>query len=121
MNSDDPSPFTTNPSLVKAMIQYLYDHGASDVTVADLSGIPWQPTSKCLKATGIESAALEAQANIIALDDVEWVKISLDGAKYLKEVRIPAIINEYDVLVSLPVVKTHRYASYTMSLKTWWG
>ncbi len=121
VNSNDPSPFTTNPSLVKAVIKYLYDSGASEVTVADLSGIPWQPTSKCFKATGIESAALEAQANIVALDNTDWVKISLEGAEYLKEVRIPTIIDEYDILVSLPVVKTHRYASYTMSLKNMVG
>ncbi len=58
---------------------------------------------------------------MVTLDDAEWVEIDLDGAEYLKMVRIPAMVNEYDILVSLPVVKTHRYASYTMSLKNMVG
>ena len=117
VNSDDPHPATTNPEVVRATVELLYEAGARKVVVGDMSGIYWLPTEKSMRRTGIASAAEDAGAELVFFEEEEWVKVELPGDTHLKNLSIPLRVYSAEVLVSLPVVKTHRYATYSMSLK----
>ncbi len=121
VNSDDPHPATTNPEVVRATVELLYEAGACRVVVGDMSGIYWLPTRRSMEKTGIARAALEAGAELAFFEEEEWVTLAPPQARYIKSFSIPRRIYEAEVLISLPVIKTHRYATYSMSLKNFVG
>lgn len=121
VNSDDPNPATTNPEVVRATVELLYEAGARRVVVGDMSGIYWLPTRRSMERTGIADAALEAGAELAFFEEEEWVPVAPPRASYLKSFSIPRRVYEAEVLISLPVVKTHKYATYSMSLKNFVG
>lgn len=121
VNSDDPYPATTNPEVVRAVVELLYEAGAKKVVVGDMSGIYWLPTKTSMEKTGIARAALDAGAELAFFEEEAWVRVSPQGANYLKSFSIPRRVYEAEKIISLPVVKTHKYATYTMSLKNFVG
>ncbi|NOZ58233.1 MAG: DUF362 domain-containing protein [Euryarchaeota archaeon] len=117
VNSDDPYPATTNPELVRSTVELLYDAGARRVVVGDMSGVYWLPTRRSMEKSGIAEAAEAAGAELAFFEEERWIRVRLPGDTYLGQVFIPLRVHRAEVIVSLPVVKTHRYATYSMSLK----
>lgn len=113
----DPPPTTTDPRVVKAVVNLLYQAGASKVVIGEMSAILTLPTMRNLERTGIKQAALEAGAEVTPFDDGEWVLVNPPQARYVKSFYVAKAYYEADFLVSLPVIKTHRSASYSLSLK----
>ncbi len=123
-NSYDPHPGTTNPEVVKEVVKMAFEAGAGRVIVADRSSIygPWSNTMYNMRRVGIERAAREAGAEVIALENTEWIHIRLEGATHWKEgFTIPRLAQEVDHIINLPVVKTHEAAVFSMSLKNFVG
>jgi len=118
-NSPDPMPASADVEFVAAVVALLRQAGVSELAVGESSGLPWHPTSCVLEQTGLLRRMEQLDVPVIVFDDAEWVDVDLAalGAKYLASVRVPAALDEYDKLVFLPNLKTHRLARFTMSLK----
>ena len=115
--ADDPPPTTTNPEVVAGVVRLLYDAGARHVVVGDMSGVMRLPTRKNLERTGIERAAREAGAEVIDFDDAEWIEVKPTQVRLVRSLHVAKPVYEADVLVNVPVVKTHAYATYSICLK----
>lgn len=115
--SGDPPPTTTNPEVVRSVVQLLYDAGAQKVIVGDMSGLVALPTRKNLEKTGIGRIAREAGAQVIDFDNVDWIEMKLTGARWVGRIHVAKPVYEAEILVNLPVVKTHRSATYSICLK----
>jgi uncharacterized protein (DUF362 family) len=115
--SDEPPPTTTNPAVVGAVVALVRAAGAARVIVGDMSGLSSLPTRKNLEATGIERAARAAGAEVIDLDDPDWVEVPLPAGGLLERVHVARPVYEADLLINLPVVKTHARATYSICLK----
>lgn len=114
-------PTTTNPELVGAVATLLYEAGASKVYVGDMSALIRLSTKRNMEKTGIKSAAEKAGAELLYLEDYEWVRVNLPKGKYIKEVDVSEWIFKVDRIINLPVIKTHRYAGYSICLKNFVG
>jgi uncharacterized protein (DUF362 family) len=112
-----PPPSTTSPAIVAATVRAMLDAGATDVVVADSSGMTRFPTRENLVATGIQAAAESAGGRVMALEDEPWVRIEPAGAEVLRQFYVSKPVYEAPVFINLPVVKTHRFAHYSCSLK----
>ncbi len=115
--NDRPPPTTTSPQVVASMLEVVKQAGAASVIVGDSSGIIRFPTSKNLTATGIRAVAEAAGAEVMALEDHPWVRVEPAGAKSLPHYYLSKPVYDADVFINLPVVKTHRFAEYSCSLK----
>lgn len=116
-NSDDPFPASSDPEFVKAVVRLLYEAGASEVIIIESSGMAWSPTINVMRQTGMVKAAKECSAELRILDDGEWVETAIKG-KHLKQISIAKeALDKTAKFVWLPCMKTHRYASFTLSLK----
>ncbi|HET9963527.1 MAG TPA: DUF362 domain-containing protein [Nitrospiraceae bacterium] len=115
--NDRPPPTTTNPQVVRAMAELLRVQGAADVVVADGSGIIRLPTSANLTATGMKAAADSVGAKVLALEDQAWVRLEPPQAKSLTRFFFSKPVYEADVVINMPVIKTHRFAEFSCSLK----
>lgn len=116
-----PPPVTTNPEVVGSVVSLLKEAGAKRVIVGDSSAFIALPTKDNMKRTGIAEAAEGAGAEVAFLEDEEWVRVRPPGLKYIDEFRVSRLAVEADLYVSVPVVKTHRYATYSLALKNTLG
>lgn len=119
--NDQPPPSTTNPLVVKAMADMVRANGAAEVTVADGSGIIRLPTSANLTSTGMRAAAESAGAKVLALEDEPWVRLEPPEAKAIGHFYFSRPVYEADVVINIPVIKTHRFAEFSCSLKNFVG
>lgn len=122
VNSDDPYPGTTNPEVIKEIVAMCFESGAKRVIVADRSGVLWQNTMYNMEKVGIAQSARSAGAEVVALDNEEWILVKPEGSKYwINGFRIPKLVTEVDHIINVAVVKTHSIADFSMSLKNFVG
>lgn len=115
--NDRPPPSTTNSSVVASVVEAVSQSGASQVTVADGSGIIRLPTADNLVATGMRAAAERRGATVLALEEHPWVCVEPSQAHAIRRYFVSRPVYEAEVLISVPVIKTHRFAEYSCSLK----
>ncbi|MCX7795907.1 MAG: DUF362 domain-containing protein [bacterium] len=122
VNSDDPYPGTTNPEVIKEIVTMCFESGAKRVIVADRSGVLWQNTMYNMEKVGIAKAARNAGAEVLALENEDWILVKPEGTKYwVNGFRIPKLVTEVDHIINVAVVKTHSIADFSMSLKNFVG
>ena len=119
--NDRPPPSTTNPQVVGAMAKLVKQAGAAEVVVADGSGIIRLPTSANLTATGMRSAADSAGAKVLALEDESWVRLEPPEAHAIRKFYFSRPVYDADIVINMPVIKTHRFAEFSCSLKNFVG
>jgi uncharacterized protein (DUF362 family) len=115
--NDRPPPTTTSVPVVEAVARAVKEAGAGEVFVADSSGIIRFPTKENLDATGMRAAAERAGAKVLALEVHPWVRVEPPRASSLRHYYLSRPVYEADVFINLPVIKTHRFADYSCSLK----
>lgn len=115
------NPTTTNPDVVKALVSILYEEGASEVFVGDMSALWKLPTNGNMEKTGIKRAAEEAGAKVVYFEDYDFFNTNLPKGKYINNVAVSEWIFKVDRIINLPVIKTHRSATYTICFKNFIG
>jgi hypothetical protein len=69
----------------------------------------------------MDRAALENGADIVYLEEDEFIEVSHPDARVLKTAHIPRTIHEAEVLVNVPVLKNHSLAVTTLGIKNLHG
>lgn len=119
--SGTPAPTTTSAEVVRAVCAWLKKQGAATVWVGDMSAVMTMGTSRSMKDSGIEAAARQAGATPVYFEEHAWVNVKLPGARYIKEVPISEFVANADLVINLPVIKSHRWATYSVCLKNFVG
>jgi uncharacterized protein (DUF362 family) len=86
-----------------------------------MSALQALPTRENMMRTGIQGEAEAAGAKLLYFEDHPWVKVPTPAARYVKEVYVTEWVFRADVIINMPVVKTHRSASYSIALKNFVG
>ncbi|MFQ5897758.1 MAG: DUF362 domain-containing protein [Candidatus Methylomirabilia bacterium] len=115
--SGEPPPATTDPRVVRAVARLAREAGVSSLAIGDMSALRALPTRPNLEETGIAEAAAEANAELLAFDEGEWVEVEPPGAEFATRVYVAKPAYEAERLLSIPVIKTHRNASFSCALK----
>lgn len=109
---------TTNPEVVVAVIEAAQEAGAKKVRVAESSVVGFD-AGKVMADLGVQEMFERAGAEVLNLDkDPKNVVVKkIPRGKLLKKVKIfkPAV--ECDVLISVPVLKTHIFAGVSLGIK----
>ncbi len=114
-NTADPYPGSSDPEFVKTAINLLYRHGAGKVVLGESSTMH-ASTRKALQRTGMLLMAEEAGAEVEVFDEGRWVDVPLEG-KYLKRIGLAESALDADKVVYTCLMKTHMFATFTLSLK----
>ena len=121
LNSPNLFPATTSPFVVSELIALLKNKGAGDIFVGDKSPT-WQDTMNCLEKTGIYQAVVDAGAEIAIFEDEDMVSVKPEDAIYWPlGFSIPKLFNEVDHIITLPTLRTHMLAGFTMGIKIFVG
>jgi uncharacterized protein (DUF362 family) len=109
---------TTNPEVVVGVIEAARKAGARKVIVAESSIVGFD-AGKIMAELGVKETFEEAGANVLNLDDNgnDVVERKVPRGKLLKKIKIfkPAV--ECDVLISVPVLKTHIFTGVSLGMK----
>lgn len=123
-----PPPTTTDPRVIAALVRLTTAAGARKVTVAEGRSISTalfrkaaQTTRACFEATGMDRAALDNGADIVYLEEDEFIEVSNPDAVVLKKARVPRTIYEAEVLINVPVLKNHSLTLTTLGIKNLHG
>jgi len=119
--SGNAFPATTNPEVLRAVIGMIKDAGAKKVYVGDMSAILTLPTRENMEKTGLLRVSEEEGAEPLSFEDGRWVKVSLPLGNHIREAYVSEWIYRVDRIINLPVIKTHRNATYSIALKNFIG
>jgi uncharacterized protein (DUF362 family) len=120
-NSPPQYKATTDPLVVRTIVDLCYQAGASKVYVFDRTVS--NPKLSYI-TSGIQRAAEEAGAKVLYVGNVSsklYKKISVAGGVYLKETLVNKYILESDAFINLPVAKQHSTAGLTIGMKNLMG
>jgi len=110
---------TTDPQVVAAAMDWFLQAGC-DVAVGE-SPITGVNTLEALEVTGIATVARERGCPVIDMDARPAVHVKIPDARVLHEIKLCPEILEYDVVVSIPVMKMHMHTGVTLAVKNMKG
>ncbi|MHB1346719.1 MAG: DUF362 domain-containing protein, partial [Candidatus Humimicrobiaceae bacterium] len=121
INTGDPHPASTNPEVVYEIINLVKKQDPYRILVGDRSGY-WLDTISCMKKSRIYDAAINAGAEVYPFDDEEWVRVNpQNAANWPDGYKIPKILIDAEHIISVPVLKTHFIADFSIAIKNWVG
>ena len=114
-SDEEPSKaITTHPVVVEAVIKYLLENGALSIIVGD------SPTIDNRKFTGLKSGIRQVAEKCGA----KWTRFN--GPSVARKigngtVKVTSLIEEVDLIINLPKLKTHELMHYTGAMKNIFG
>ena len=69
----------------------------------------------------MRSAADSAGARVLALEDESWVRLEPPEAHAIRQFYVSRPVYDADIVINMPVIKTHRFAEFSCSLKNFVG
>lgn len=116
-----PSPANTNPLVIKYLTKLLREWGVSKILIGDMSAIFALPTKKNAMKSGIWEAIQGEDIQFIPFEKYGWVEVEIPNGRFIKRAIVSEIIYSVDRVINVPVIKTHYYANYSISLKNFIG
>ncbi len=106
----------TSPEMAASVCEILLER-TRRVYIGESDGLR-EPIQKCFDAAGYADLARKLPVRLVNLSKVPWTKVQCDPAG---EIDLPQVLLEADVLITLPVLKTHSLTYFTGALKNQWG
>ncbi|MBN1766591.1 MAG: DUF362 domain-containing protein, partial [Sedimentisphaerales bacterium] len=110
---------TTHPQVVAAAIDAFQAAGA-DVAVGE-SPITGVKTLDALDRCGIKAVADERNCPLIDMDARRYSPLRIPDGVAIDILKLCREVLEYDIIVSIPVMKTHMHTGVTLSVKNMKG
>jgi uncharacterized protein (DUF362 family) len=110
---------TTNPEVVAAAIDAFQEAGA-EVAVGE-SPISGVVTHEAFEVTGIADVARERNCPLLDMDERPFIKSTLPEGRAIKELKLCPEVTEFDIIVSIPVMKMHMHTGVTLAMKNMKG
>jgi uncharacterized protein (DUF362 family) len=118
-NSADPTPGSTHPDVLRALLSSLSDMGARSLALADRSGMG--DTRRVMRQLGVPDLARTYGCDIVVLDELPddaWALFQRDGFHWQQGFPVPKLLLDAPCVVQTCNLKTHRYGGhFTLSLK----
>lgn len=108
---------TTNPEVLRAVIELCREAGAKRVRIADHT---IHDAQRCFAVTGAAQVAKETGADLIFPRSSLMRDMNLNGNR-LSQWPVYTPIVEADKLINLPVAKVHGLSDLTLGIKNWIG
>ena len=109
----------TSPDLVGACVKACKAAGAKQVVVPENT---CSPARKAFSLSGVEAAVKAAGGEMYSAEDRKHFReVKIPNGKELKETDVAIDVMDTDLLINMPVAKSHSGCTITASLKNWMG
>lgn len=106
---------TTNPEVLAALVTLCLDAGAKRVRVMDQ---PFQGTAReAYRVSGIQAAVEHAGGQMELMSDMKYATTSFPNGRSIKSWQVYQDVLKADVLINVPIAKTHDAAQVTLAMK----
>jgi uncharacterized protein (DUF362 family) len=106
---------TTNPEVLAELVEMCLEAGASRVRVMDQ---PFSGTAvEAYKKSGIRAAVERVGGQMEIMSAMKYVDADLPKARDIKKWKIYQDILKADVVINVPIAKTHDLAKVTLAMK----
>lgn len=109
----------TTPELVYEVIKILQDRKCV-VSVVESNNLFFSIES-AYRETGLQPWIEKAGAEFVSLSSDKKLLVHPDNTLFVKEYTMPEILQEADVIITMPLLKTHEITLYTGALKNQFG
>lgn len=106
----------TDPRIAHALCELLLERAAK-VLVVESDGLR-QTAWDAFEVSGYRRLEKELGVTLVSLTESEWVDVNVPPAGMVK---LPKVMLQGDVFITLPVLKTHALTYFTGSIKNQWG
>jgi len=113
------SGITTDPQVIAAAIDAFKEAGA-DVAIGE-SPIIGVNTKEAFDANGISIIAMERGCSLIDMDARPNVEVTVPEGISINSLKVCPEVFEYDLIISIPVMKMHMHTGVTLSIKNMKG
>ncbi len=110
----------TNPFLIEALIDLLHDEGVKDITIGEGSAVGIK-TSESFKEGGWDKFAERKKVKLVDFKKERFIPMSIPQGKILKFIHVPEALLGSDIVINVPVMKTHDTYPATLGLKNMKG
>ena len=123
VNGSHPSTgVTTDPRVVRAIVEYLLEHGRNSREFAvGEGGMATVDTMQSFRNAGLVDELNGYGVKLIDLNAEPHVDVDIEGGRSLKSVRVARSFVDYDCILSVPKLKVHCWALSTLSMKNMMG
>ena len=111
---------TTHPQVVAAAIDHLKEKGARRIVIGESCIFGVNP-GEAFQVTGMKEISEEKKVELLDLDQGDPMEIAIPEGKVIKKIKVPAVLKEFDFIISIPVMKTHMHTQVTLSIKNMKG
>ncbi len=111
---------TTNPFLVEALIDLLQEYGIKKITIGEGAAVGLK-TDESFEAAGWYRLAEKKGVKIIDFKKEEFIPMSVPEGKVFRILYAPKALIEADIIINVPVMKTHDSFPATLGLKNMKG
>lgn len=122
-NAKNQSPpgygIITDPRVVEALINMAFHQGAGRVTIAEGAAYPTgaYDTFAAFDAIGLTRIAKKWDVDLVDLNSYQSVDLDIDNGLVLDWVRVGKCVREADVVINVPVLKSHTQTIFSACLK----
>jgi uncharacterized protein (DUF362 family) len=121
VNSGDAYPASTNPEVLYEVIKMVWERDPKRVIVGDRSNYR-RITRDEMKRAGIDKAIFDAKAELVTFDDMNWRFVNpTKSVNWETGYHLAEMVFQVDHIINVPVIKTHRWGWFTMSMKNFVG
>ncbi|RPJ28375.1 MAG: DUF362 domain-containing protein, partial [Planctomycetaceae bacterium] len=110
-------PIITDLRVMQGLGALVQAEKPASLVVGEMSAVMALPTRPNLERSGMVQLADGLGADIIAFDEEDWVEVRPPKVEYATTVYVAKAAYEAQRLISVPVIKTHRHASFSCALK----
>ncbi|NCC56859.1 MAG: DUF362 domain-containing protein, partial [Synergistales bacterium] len=114
------SGICTSPDVVEGVIRYFQEKGAGRILVGD-SSIVGVDSLEALASAGIRDVCEKTGVECVDLNSFDPVDKKISGGIMVDSILFSSAPFESDIVVSMPVMKTHMYTGATLSIKNMKG
>jgi uncharacterized protein (DUF362 family) len=121
-NTDDPFPASSHPDMIRLVAEHLINSGfpSKKIVIGDMGGKGrGLPTKWTMENIGLRQIAQDLGVRLSFFEEDDWVTITHPKMTHWPDGgRIPRLLYDAERVISLPAMKTHEIATFTLSLKS---
>ncbi|BCJ93734.1 hypothetical protein acsn021_13030 [Anaerocolumna cellulosilytica] len=109
----------TNTLVLKALSEILLKNSAKHITIGD-SAMIGKKTESVITLNGVGALAGK-RVDVVDLNQTEYTRVIIPNALKYRRLSLPAVFLESDMVINVPVMKTHDAFPFTLGLKNMKG
>lgn len=107
---------TTNKLVLKALVKAVLEVPNCKVAIGE-NGAVGRNINEIFKINGITELAEELNIELIDLGSTETTKVEINNHPIIKDIEVSAVALNTDILINVPVMKSHMHTRVSLALK----